>query len=98
MVSLGVSDYYSLLEPRIQELLDALGEFIQNVICLLKEGTDHFWTTSRACSNKFSTSSSSDDKSTASSSFAREDEGLSCVGFDCEPAAGSMTDCGSGKR
>ena len=31
----GVLDYYSLLE--IQELLDALGEFIQNVIRLIEK-------------------------------------------------------------
>ena len=40
----------------------------------LKEGTDLVCASSRACSKRFSTSSSSDDRSTESTSSAREDE------------------------
>ncbi len=40
----------------------------------LKEGTDLVCVSSRACYKRFSTSSSSDDRSTESTSSTREDE------------------------
>ncbi len=64
----------------------------------LKEGTDLVRTSSRACSKRFSTSSSSDDRSTESTSSAREDESWGCVCCDCEAAAGSRSDRELGKR
>ena len=60
----------------------------------MNEGTERVWTSSIACSSQFSTSSSSDDRSTGLSSFVMGDEdGRGCVWCDCEVAvAGSTID------
>ncbi len=63
----------------------------------LKEGTELVCTSSKVCSRGFSTSSSSDDRSTESTG-AREDESWDCVWCDCETSAGSRSDCESDKR